>query len=330
MPEGERVRFRPTTVSTVLVRTAAETAVPRVACLENFAANAAPDRELFVLTTDPNPTTVVEEWDDRVGLDPTSFGVVAVGSSMRSGAATAEGASTDVGSTGAESTTVAGSARNLVRGVEDADAAMAVLTEWASETRETLVFADAAGSLVERLGRGRVVDLIDDVDALLADVGGMAGFRVDPARVEATTLAVLATVVDAVYDRGPDSAADDGPTETTCRRPDDGPLALDALFDALADRRRRRALHLLCEVGRPLSLESLAERLVAIDRDGGRDVPDAAVERTYVALAHVHLPRLADAGLVRLDRDGGTVGTAPLFAALEPYLSIAATTDLQP
>lgn len=324
MPEGERVRFRPSAVSTVLVRTAAETAVTRVGCLENFLAHAPPDRELIVLTSDPNPTTVVEEWDERVGLDPATFGVVAIGTSMRSETATAEGSSASARSTG----TVTGSTRNLVRGVEDADGAMAVLTEWASETRETLVFADAVGSLVERLGRGRVVDLIDDVGALLADVGGMAGFRVDPQRVDDTTLAVFATVVDAVYDEVPDSAADDGPTETICRRFDGGPLALDGVFDALADRRRRRTLHLLREIGRPLTLESLAERLVAIDREGGRELPDAAVERTYVALAHVHVPRLADAGLVRFDGDAGTVGTARLSATLEPYLSIAATTDL--
>lgn len=324
MPEGEGVPFRPSEVSTVLVRAAAETAVPRVACLENFVAHAAPDRELFVLTSDPNPTSIVEEWGERMGLDPGTFGVVALGTAMRSSAATAEGQSAADGTTDGAT----GSSRNLVRGVEDVDGAIAVLTEWASEARETLVFADAVGSLVERLGRGRVVDLIDDVGELLAGVGGMAGFRVDPERIGPTTLALFATVADAVYDYSLDLAADHGPTETTCRRSDGGPLALEGLFDALADRRRRRALHLLREIGRPLSLESLAERLVAIERESEREFPDTAVERTYVSLAHVHLPRLDDAGLVRFDREAGTVGTAPLFAALEPYLSIAATTDL--
>lgn len=81
--------------------------------------------------------------------------------------------------------------------------------------------------------------------------------------------------------------------------------SLDALFDALADDRRRLALSVLAEACRPLPVEALALRVVAREHDAAPDaVPDEAVASTAGRLAHAHLPKLRGAGLVAEADDG--------------------------
>lgn len=101
--------------------------------------------------------------------------------------------------------------------------------------------------------------------------------------------------------------------------------SLDAVFELLADRRRRYALYYLAEVGedRALDVEDVAARVAEWEREwdsaGGAadstgDEPGATdsaptdrQERVRVDLHHNHLPRLADAGLVDYDARTGTV-----------------------
>lgn len=87
--------------------------------------------------------------------------------------------------------------------------------------------------------------------------------------------------------------------------PHEDPGTLDALFDALADERRRLALSVLSESCRPLSTEALALRIVARERgEPPGSVPDGAVESAARRLAHVHLPKLREAGLLAEDDEG--------------------------
>lgn len=84
------------------------------------------------------------------------------------------------------------------------------------------------------------------------------------------------------------------------------------VYDALANERRRRAVRLLNEADRPLSLRELADgvaRRELSDATGsaadaeGESVPDAAIRRVRTSLYHVHVPKLSDAGIVRYTRD---------------------------
>lgn len=88
--------------------------------------------------------------------------------------------------------------------------------------------------------------------------------------------------------------------------------SLDALFDALADRRRRYVLYYLAAVEDEavLAVEDIAERVESWERewdaaerresvDGGRAI--------RVDLHHNHLPRLADVGLIEYDARTETV-----------------------
>ncbi|WP_436932596.1 DUF7344 domain-containing protein [Halosimplex halobium] len=76
-------------------------------------------------------------------------------------------------------------------------------------------------------------------------------------------------------------------------------LGADERYELLAAERRRTALEVLAERGTPVELDDLATAVAA--REGG-ETP-AATDRLAVSLHHVHLPRMADLGV--LDYDPG-------------------------
>lgn len=81
-------------------------------------------------------------------------------------------------------------------------------------------------------------------------------------------------------------------------------LPVTTVHHLLADPRRRALLHLLYARDRPVAVADLARRLAALEHDGSRDtVPDDEVDRIYLSLNHVHLPKLEDVGIVEHDRD---------------------------
>lgn len=96
-------------------------------------------------------------------------------------------------------------------------------------------------------------------------------------------------------------------------RTDDAPEsnALDRLFDALGDARRRRVLRLLLE------RTNGSEDAVPVDElvDGDDDPRSLAI-----ALSHAHVPRLADSGYVEWDGDRDAVRRGPNFDEVVPLL----------
>lgn len=84
--------------------------------------------------------------------------------------------------------------------------------------------------------------------------------------------------------------------------------SLDALFDGLADSRRRIALSILGQQYHPISLETLARDVAARESNTPeRDVPQDHVDRILVRFTHAHLPLLDDAGLVDYDTESDLV-----------------------
>lgn len=94
------------------------------------------------------------------------------------------------------------------------------------------------------------------------------------------------------------------PSEPFPQSDTDTGVDTDELFDLLSNARRRRVLAVLQRAdGDAATLEELAERVVARDTDDGSDDPEAAA----IALHHVHLPKLADCGVIEYDARNGTV-----------------------
>lgn len=107
----------------------------------------------------------------------------------------------------------------------------------------------------------------------------------------------------------------------------------DAVVTTLADSRRRTVLSVLADRDGPLSRSELARAVVA--RGSDRDQPRVEGDQprveggqpdereVLVSLSHVHLPKLADAGLVKYDAHAGTATYVGHPELEEEWLAIA-------
>lgn len=95
--------------------------------------------------------------------------------------------------------------------------------------------------------------------------------------------------------------------------------SLDAIFEVLTAERRREALYVLYSRDEPISLTELAEEVASAE---GSDV-----EQVAPTLYHVHLPKLADVGVVRYDPEAGIVRLADPSKRFFQFLRIAAVDE---
>lgn len=78
----------------------------------------------------------------------------------------------------------------------------------------------------------------------------------------------------------------------------------DAVFEVLANRRRRLAVRVLEGAAEPLDIGTLATRVAARERDiAVADVTHRQRKSAYTALHQNHLPMLADVGVVAAERE---------------------------
>lgn len=82
-----------------------------------------------------------------------------------------------------------------------------------------------------------------------------------------------------------------------------GGLSGEVVTTLLEDPVREYVVLLLREADDPLSLESLAQGVTAIETADDRPASEEAVTSTVISLHHVHLPKLTDVGLVEYDVD---------------------------
>lgn len=99
---------------------------------------------------------------------------------------------------------------------------------------------------------------------------------------------------------------------------------LSTTFDALAHPHRRLVLYYLRE-HRTAPLWRLADVVTGWSTvvEGGGSATPADREAVAAALHHAHLPKLARAGLLTLDREAGTATMARPSALLEQVLDLA-------
>lgn len=91
----------------------------------------------------------------------------------------------------------------------------------------------------------------------------------------------------------------------------DSPPGYDTWFELLADGFRRRVLF-------ELSDRSAAPSTVTVPDDVVREGEDA--ETVHLHLSHIHLPKLAAAGVIEWEPGSGTVTAAEPFEQLRPLL----------
>lgn len=84
--------------------------------------------------------------------------------------------------------------------------------------------------------------------------------------------------------------------------------ALDTVFRALADERRRTILSVLSDQYHPIGTETLARDVAAREAETTeRDVPQERVDDVRLSLVHLHLPLLSDATLIGYDTETARV-----------------------
>jgi DNA-binding transcriptional ArsR family regulator len=84
----------------------------------------------------------------------------------------------------------------------------------------------------------------------------------------------------------------------------DAETALDEMFRALANERRRRVLCVLYQESTPIDVKSLA-REVTVQKaaNNSETVTEESIRRTRISLHHKHLPVLADLGFIDYDAE---------------------------
>lgn len=114
---------------------------------------------------------------------------------------------------------------------------------------------------------------------------------------------------------------------------DSGDLSIDVVFDLLADRRRRHVLACLLDGDRAIALSDLAEDVAVREHDRPRiEIPKERAQAIRTSLYHVHVPKLADAGVIEYDRDRNLVRASDTAVRVEHALSRteSATTIVDP
>lgn len=101
-------------------------------------------------------------------------------------------------------------------------------------------------------------------------------------------------------------------------------LSDDELFDVLSNRRRRHAVHTIKQVeDEPVEIGDLAEEIAAIENDVSVDnISYDQRKSVYTALQQSHLPKMDDAGIVKFDKDRGTIEPTAAMEDIEIYLDV--------
>ncbi|MCG1004317.1 MULTISPECIES: hypothetical protein [Halobacterium] len=122
--------------------------------------------------------------------------------------------------------------------------------------------------------------------------------------------------------RGQGEPADTGEGVPGDEAPADAPTE-DELFDVLANRRRRYAVHALDDADGATEIGDVAEQVAAWEY--GVDVEQVSYEerkRVYTALQQSHFPMMDDAGVVDFDKNRGTVEPTDSLNDVEVYMDV--------
>ena len=119
------------------------------------------------------------------------------------------------------------------------------------------------------------------------------------------------------------------PDASTAEPADEGSLSNDDIYDFLADKRRRYALHYLKQVDDRITVRDLAEQVAAWENDTSvAELTSQERKRVYIALYQSHLPSLHRAGLVDYDDDRGTVALTDRLEQVDIYMEVVPRADV--
>ena len=236
---------------------------------------------LLVVSAARSMRDVVEEWRRRVGALPDAFGLVTYAEFERSASTSATGQPSREPLPGGNLTVTSMSDPGDLRRL--GTAVTLYLDDWVDTDRETLVYVDALGPFLDANDAESTFQFLHLLVQSAAQLDADVVVGVDPSTTVDRTLNTFRPLFDRVVDATPTAEFDD-----------------DELRDLLGNRRRRFVLRLLLERS-TIGLDRLAMRLACWENDTD-DPTRSERDRAYTALASIHVPRLAEAGLVTFDR----------------------------
>lgn len=341
--EGESLGRRPELegVSSVLLLAPSASDDDDDACTELLTREDPLTTNVLSVTTSESPTERIALWQREVGTLPGRI-VVADAGSVRQGTSDAE-----------RRTPASVTVDTLPADAEPLDIGMAVarwIGHWESTAEPTALCLHSLTALFDAFDRADVVSLITGINRLCGTLGVTGHHHIDPMTVDESLLSILRPLYDAVIEHQPEggwivTCADTDADPPSFRRstpPPGGtamfdpdgpetvpvPYSFDRMLDLISITRRRTLLyHLKDTAGEPIPMDDLVDAVFGRERSiPVREAPDSKdVVRT--SLVHVHLPRLAEAGIVAYDTDGETVEYRD-NPALESFLRYLETLEL--
>ena len=115
----------------------------------------------------------------------------------------------------------------------------------------------------------------------------------------------------------------DEPSESLVAVVENLDVDTDTLHEVLSDRRRRYTLARLHESVKPMHLGDLAEEIAEWEADSEGIEDEGTPEKIHQTLYHIHVAKMADAGLVDYDGMRDTVALADEGHVLAAHLAPA-------
>jgi len=105
-------------------------------------------------------------------------------------------------------------------------------------------------------------------------------------------------------------------------RSDSNAVPLEHIFTILQNERRRQVLRYLADQDGPVSISDLSEAVAASENGKSvRQITSQERKRVYVGLYQAHLPKMADMGFIKFNKDRGIIDLGPAAEAAFPYLN---------
>jgi len=106
-------------------------------------------------------------------------------------------------------------------------------------------------------------------------------------------------------------------------------LSEEVVFSVLSNRRRRFALHALCQRDDAAELGWLAKRVAAWENGVSvAEVGSDMRKSCYVSLQQSHLPQMDEAGIVTFDKRAGVVRPTPTARDLDIYFEVVTDPEI--
>lgn len=100
-------------------------------------------------------------------------------------------------------------------------------------------------------------------------------------------------------------------------------LDTDALFEVLSDPARRFVVACLHEYANPMALADVADELAVWKYDTEiTDIPADEVKSIYITLYHAHIPKMADAGIVKYSQERDAVALAEIGEEISAHMTL--------